>query len=107
FFSSRRRHTRWPRDWSSDVCSSDWCDDGKPVRDPYHLACADIGRLAGQRRTIGSRRGTASKRNAERFGGVGGILPQSLSAHTPRGIVVNRITCAHHRLTAAKHFPGQ
>src|SRR5690625_7034218 len=23
FFSSRRRHTRWPRDWSSDVCSSD------------------------------------------------------------------------------------
>src|SRR5207253_6399358 len=20
---SRRRHTRWPRDWSSDVCSSD------------------------------------------------------------------------------------
>src|SRR5690625_7588459 len=24
FFSSRRRHTRWPRDWSSDVCSSDF-----------------------------------------------------------------------------------
>src|SRR3989442_12292815 len=23
FFSSRRRHTRWGRDWSSDVCSSD------------------------------------------------------------------------------------
>src|SRR5207253_3977314 len=23
FFSSRRRHTGWPRDWSSDVCSSD------------------------------------------------------------------------------------
>src|SRR5690625_6937125 len=22
-FSSRSRHTRWPRDWSSDVCSSD------------------------------------------------------------------------------------
>src|SRR6266508_2361950 len=32
FFSSRRRHTRWPRDWSSDVCSSDLgppiCGDG-------------------------------------------------------------------------------
>src|SRR5699024_11295235 len=27
FFSSRRRHTRSKRDWSSDVCSSDlvWC----------------------------------------------------------------------------------
>src|SRR5215213_4088500 len=23
FFSSRRRHTRWVSDWSSDVCSSD------------------------------------------------------------------------------------
>src|SRR5687768_10914270 len=29
FFSSRRRHTRCSRDWSSDVCSSDLS--GKPV----------------------------------------------------------------------------
>src|SRR3712207_9562075 len=27
FFSSRRRHTRYWRDWSSDVCSSDLLDD--------------------------------------------------------------------------------
>src|SRR5690606_40120649 len=27
FFSSRRRHTRFSRDWSSDVCSSDLHDD--------------------------------------------------------------------------------
>src|SRR5438309_5392203 len=26
FFSSRRRHTRWNCDWSSDVCSSDLQD---------------------------------------------------------------------------------
>src|SRR3712207_7800612 len=26
FFSSRRRHTRYWRDWSSDVCSSDLGD---------------------------------------------------------------------------------
>src|SRR3712207_9169638 len=26
FFSSRRRHTRYWRDWSSDVCSSDLID---------------------------------------------------------------------------------
>src|SRR5439155_14993484 len=32
FFSSRRRHTRWPRDWSSDVCSSDLSADGALVR---------------------------------------------------------------------------
>src|SRR5207245_8117851 len=31
FFSSRRRHTRCYRDWSSDVCSSDLLDQAKPV----------------------------------------------------------------------------
>src|SRR5207253_7714109 len=35
--SSRRRHTRWPRDWSSDVCSSD-------------LRAASRGRLGPDRR---------------------------------------------------------
>src|SRR5690606_41203039 len=29
FFSSRRRHTRFSRDWSSDVCSSDLLDPGR------------------------------------------------------------------------------
>src|SRR3712207_6910036 len=32
FFSSRRRHTRYWRDWSSDVCSSDLAPD--PVVEP-------------------------------------------------------------------------
>src|SRR6201992_4397388 len=38
FFSSRRRHTRWTGDWSSDVCSSDlafhggWFHSGDLVR---------------------------------------------------------------------------
>src|SRR5947209_18394270 len=31
FFSSRRRHTRYWRDWSSDVCSSDLCKLGRTV----------------------------------------------------------------------------
>src|SRR5699024_6659790 len=35
FFSSRRRHTRSKRDWSSDVCSSDL------VVDLLHLAVAE------------------------------------------------------------------
>src|SRR6266436_9545202 len=30
FFSSRRRHTRCSRDWSSDVCSSDLIDEQDP-----------------------------------------------------------------------------
>src|SRR5215813_15432052 len=32
FFSSRRRHTRCGRDWSSDVCSSDLGHDAAPLR---------------------------------------------------------------------------
>src|SRR5437870_9822735 len=36
FFSSRRRHTRWPRDWSSDVCSSD-LDLDVEIINPDHL----------------------------------------------------------------------
>src|SRR5439155_12464854 len=38
FFSSRRRHTRWPRDWSSDVCSSDLHDSG-PMWVANPLSC--------------------------------------------------------------------
>src|SRR5690554_7174738 len=37
FFSSRRRHTRCGRDWSSDVCSSDLVDGvytADPEKDP-------------------------------------------------------------------------
>src|SRR5699024_11846138 len=36
FFSSRRRHTRSKRDWSSDVCSSDL--DGSPAFNRLHVA---------------------------------------------------------------------
>src|SRR6267143_6540641 len=31
FFSSRRRHTRWNCDWSSDVCSSDLLGRGEQI----------------------------------------------------------------------------
>src|SRR5690606_40975730 len=41
FFSSRRRHTRFSRDWSSDVCSSDLrrivCD----VKEGHDLAAGE------------------------------------------------------------------
>src|SRR5439155_16051007 len=55
---SRRRHTRWPRDWSSDVCSSDL----EVVDAAHHLdserhravlaleALAELGELLADRR---------------------------------------------------------
>src|SRR5713226_1122421 len=39
FFSSRRRHTRWTGDWSSDVCSSDlWKASRMTQAIPLHTA---------------------------------------------------------------------
>src|SRR4051794_31349312 len=35
FFSSRRRHTRWTGDWSSDVCSSDLSKIYGPVKTQF------------------------------------------------------------------------
>src|SRR5690606_8577662 len=45
FFSSRRRHTRFSRDWSSDVCSSD-LQEGETVL--VHAASGGVGLLAVQ-----------------------------------------------------------
>src|SRR5690606_39317168 len=42
FFSSRRRHTRFSRDWSSDVCSSDLVS--VDVDDRVTLQVTDDGR---------------------------------------------------------------
>src|SRR5690625_7427852 len=71
FFSSRRRHTRWPRDWSSDVCSSDLAQrvqsPARPVADgrgmgDRHGGCR-LHRLLG---------GGGSLRSEERRVGEGG-----------------------------------
>src|SRR5690606_40732481 len=54
FFSSRRRHTRFSRDWSSDVCSSDLglhlgaengVDAGEAVEGEYRFLDADVVQL--------------------------------------------------------------
>src|SRR5207302_5821067 len=44
FFSSRRRHTRFSRDWSSDVCSSDLAP-----ADPLLCYCCDDAAVYDQR----------------------------------------------------------
>src|SRR3712207_7622076 len=57
FFSSRRRHTRYWRDWSSDVCSSDLATS----------CCAPCWELRPCRHALGSR----STAVAGRSGGEG------------------------------------
>src|SRR5690348_17621814 len=58
FFSSRRRHTRWTGDWSSDVCSSDL-----PRSPPYRPSSARVD-------------GPDSHRLAELVGILEHLLPQ-------------------------------
>src|SRR5690606_16146178 len=50
FFSSRRRHTRFSRDWSSDVCSSDLLPRRRirPVRPGRHGGGRGPGRAGGR-----------------------------------------------------------
>src|SRR5690625_2779838 len=73
FFASRRRHTIWPRDWSSDVCSSDLgsesVDTALKIALAYHRANGEAHRT----RLIGRERGY----HGVGFGGisVGGISP--------------------------------
>src|SRR5260370_20435565 len=46
FFSSRRRHTRFKCDWSSDVCSSDLFSLQPPIPEPSAFALAGVAFLA-------------------------------------------------------------
>src|SRR5258707_6949268 len=61
FFSSRRRHTRYWRDWSSDVCSSDL------VLPRKHSGCVSRGELAYLNGTANHlRRNAAVNANSDR-----------------------------------------
>src|SRR5207245_8568333 len=53
FFSSRRRHTRCYRDWSSDVCSSDLA--GRIVRRGVMVPVAIVDRGRGLRTRVAGR----------------------------------------------------
>src|SRR5690348_7661704 len=73
FFSSRRRHTRWTGDWSSDVCSSDLLVDDARHLDVRPLRFDLDGALTqgAQRVAKGSGEASLSGVLIGRLGGVG------------------------------------
>src|SRR5207253_8111371 len=87
FFSSRRRHTRWPRDWSSDVCSSD-------LHRAHKLGIAALGSVLfcrrEQMRTIGR---FAQLPRAERACELLQVLGDAGSAEPPRDRQIGRASC--------------
>src|SRR5204863_3435819 len=63
FFSSRRRHTRSLRDWSSDVCSSDL-----PIRLPVTAESSFTGNRMGAMARIITRRSRRLRSEERRVG---------------------------------------
>src|SRR2546429_1595818 len=73
FFSSRRRHTRCSRDWSSDVCSSDLIGLAHSRRDGARVV-GDVGLVARRPRDLGrlGNRGVVLRLGRWLGGGLGG-----------------------------------
>src|SRR5207249_6987631 len=74
FFSSRRRHTRSKRDWSSDVCSSDLCGSDRG----HHSRREGIGRRSG---SDDLQRCYAADRSHRRFRSTPGRNEYDLGSH--------------------------
>src|SRR2546430_8653922 len=90
FFSSRRRHTRFDCDWSSDVCSSDLrCRPSICFREPGGPDLIATGQLIRHHRTIteSSKQPVAGTRDTTH--GTAGIL--HLVADPPPQIAVGSI----------------
>src|SRR5437870_279666 len=86
FFSSRRRHTRWPRDWSSDVCSSDLANGG--YARSWGCRRLDLGRRATRSdnpHRPGMRQPGCPGRPLRRRVGRGGRHPAGVLARTQAG----------------------
>src|SRR5690348_17994224 len=63
FFSSRRRHTRWTGDWSSDVCSSDLLVSLADTNNAYDVFVYDLQNSSMQLVSINTN-GTAANRTS-------------------------------------------
>src|SRR5690606_40384586 len=69
FFSSRRRHTRFSRDWSSDVCSSDLLLQGRRGVHQHVIPPLDGGIIVGAADLGGGHLGDVGH-------GIGGVVPK-------------------------------
>src|SRR5439155_22247090 len=116
FFSSRRRHTRWPRDWSSDVCSSDLEIIVQVVKEPLGTKGARLtshvtmpGRFLvfmptvdhiGVSRKIESREERGRLRGIvrefrEQHGFTGGVIIRTAAAGRPKEDIVSDLEALH------------
>src|SRR2546430_7459782 len=95
FFSSRRRHTRFDCDWSSDVCSSDLQPRGAMIgmavarargenqRRLYALEHRGEVALEALARVWMARKQRGAVRNRRRAGGAGGVGRRAMIGQEP------------------------
>src|SRR3712207_7336883 len=80
FFSSIRRHTRYWRDWSSDVCSSDLralADKARTIRIPVHVV-EKLNKIGRAERKLVTELGREP--TAEEIAEVTGIEPEEVDS---------------------------
>src|SRR5207253_8689791 len=82
FFSSRRRHTRWPRDWSSDVCSSDLGTEGGRILFVNGPTRSDRPEIKADQQSMG----TVQHGELPSGGPVGGLDQRRATSVRPDGI---------------------
>src|SRR5215208_7686268 len=93
FFSSRRRHTRWPRDWSSDVCSSDLAGRGFAV-------------VASEVKALATQTGKATEEIAAQIAAIQGATREAVQAIQAIGTTIGDISRISISIAAAMDQQG-
>src|SRR2546422_4489520 len=109
FFSSRRRHTRCSRDWSSDVCSSDLIKLNQIGSVTETLQCIEHARSNGYGAVISHRSGeTEDTFIADLAVGVGvGQIKTGSASRTDRVAKYNQLLRIAEELGDVAYYPGR
>src|SRR5882757_712750 len=100
FFSSRRRHTRYLRDWSSDVCSSDLVEalpDPRKIVSMSAANAAGVGGVAVQFDDVFGREARYLMQIVDVLGDDGGNFA-GLVERGQRAVTASRLCCGKGRL---------
>src|SRR5690606_40340485 len=89
FFSSRRRHTRFSRDWSSDVCSSDL----DLTQDKLDEAGRNLAELSTRRREAQGQLNTLDDYRADYTRRLQNTTEQGVTASNYHNFKIGRASC--------------